>query len=626
VSDGTAQGTRRLRDIGKGVSSSPGPFFAAGGWVYFSAYDGGRHQQIWKTDGTPRGTELVRAPGAPGLGKAGIFGTAGSRVYFAADDREHGLELWKTDGSDASTKLVADLTPGPAGTYFTGGAMIGNTLVFGALLNGTNTPALFRTQGTAATTVRFTGDGFKGGWILASNGNRVYFLSGINESEPELGVSDGTAAGTHVLDIADPAASSNPHDLIAGTAGVVFMAHAPEAGTGVWHSGGHAWDTEPFETLSGYSYDSPVRLEPGSGGAFYSAFDDGRFGWTDGQTLREVVPPYSLSFPQKFFDLGDRTLFFAEKPVSGPDLQPWVWTSDGTPEGTAAVAPASAETALSYSFRFLAARVPATGDIRFLVQKFNGVQTSMPLGVTDGTAAGTRQLVEIPIVRFQTPDQLVAAGRTVFASFWNSTRSSLWASDGTAAGTREVYAIDRPYDLAFISGLTGAGDHAFFLGGDFEKGRELWVSDGTVEGTHRVVDLAPGAASSDPTDLAAFGDRILFSADDGAHGRELWVSDGTEAGTRLLEIHPGPRGSYPQAFRVIGNQVVFAADDGVHGLEVWVTDGTPEGTRLAADVLAGPRASSPREFVVFGDELYFNAGRPQEGYELWKLPLTALEP
>jgi ELWxxDGT repeat protein len=325
-----------------------------------------------------------------------------------------------------------------------------------------------------------------------------------------------------------------------------------------------------------------------------------------------------------FVDLGDRTLFFGERPVSDneADWQPWVWSSDGTPEGTSAVAPAAGGSGLAFSFRFRAALVPGEGDVRYLVQEITSTPVSLSkLSATDGTAAGTRELAQLTIGRYHYLDGLVAAGRFVLTSFWSDSHASLWASDGTEEGTREVYAVDRPFELSFVSGLTAAGEQAFFLGDDYERGRELWVSDGTPEGTHRVADLAPGAASSTPTDLAAFGDRVLFSADDGTHGRELWVSDGTAEGTRLLEIQPGPRGSYPQAFQAIGDRAVFAADDGEHGLEVWVTDGTPEGTRLAADVMPGPRASSPRHFAVFGDELFFNAGRPREGYELWKLPL-----
>jgi ELWxxDGT repeat protein len=628
VSDGTARGTRQLRDIREG-SSYPGPFVAAGGLIYFTAFDDRDHLQLWKTNGTPRGTVLVRALGTRGLGKVTIVGTIGSRIYFAADDGEHGVELWRSDGSPASTALVADLSPGAADTLFTsdGGRRLGEQMIFVAAQSGASVYALFQTRGTAGSTSFLSDYSLNGGPALAVAGNRLYFAGTFGDLERELGVTDGTVAGTHILDLSRPVASSNPQQLTSGPAGVVFLLDNGSSGTRLWRSGGHAEDTEPLAGLEpGLESSSGMRIAPGSGGIFYYTYSEERFGWTDGQASHDLLPQHALSFPASFVDLGNRTLIFAARPVSETDWQPWIWSSDGTPDGTSPVAAAADDTGPFYSFRIRAELVPEAGEARFLVQNDLSFPLTMSqLSATDGTAAGTRELVPIPIGRYQVLDQMVGAGGSVFASFRSDSRASLWASDGTAEGTREVYAIPQPYGLSFLSGLTAAGTQAFFLGDDFERGRELWASDGTPEGTHRVADLAPGVASSTPTDLAAFGDRVLFSANDGPHGRELWVSDGTEEGTHLLEIQPGPRGSYPQAFRVIGDRVVFAADDGVHGLEPWVTDGTPEGTRLAADVMAGPRSSSPRDFAVYGGDLFFNAGRPGEGYELWKLPLEALE-
>ena len=632
VSDGTARGSRMLRDIGPGEATAyPGGFVAAGDLVYFTAFNDRGSRLLWKTDGTPQGTRIVRGPGSHWLGKVEILGVVGARLYFAANDGEHGVELWRTDGSQDSTALVADLSPGAAGTYFVGGAQsLGSGLIFTAWPSGEKDTVLFRTRGTADSTVRLASTGFRG-QILSAAGDRVYFVGFVpgEEEQAELGVTDGTVAGTRVLDLAHPIASSDPHQLIAGSRGLVFLAADSEQGVDLWRSGGHSGDTEPLgDIVPGYNYSEGMRLAPGSGGAFYFTYEEQRIGWTDGQTVRDLLPPHTLAFPNGFVDLDDRTVFLAPRPISETEWQPWVWSSDGTPEGTTPVSVADHVTSSFYTdFRLHAARAPLSGDMRYLVQKVPSFPEHLSnLSEADGTAAGTHALARIPARRYEYIFEMTAAGPSTFVSFWSNSSVSLWASDGTAEGTRKVYAAAGPFTLSFIEELTAAGQQAFFLGDDFEYGRELWASDGTLEGTRRVVDLAPGAASSSPSDVAAFGDRVLFSADDGEHGRELWVSDGTAEGTHLLEIQPGPRGSYPQAFRVIGDQVVFAADDGVHGLEPWVTDGTPEGTRLAADVMAGPRSSGPRNFEAFGGELFFNAGRLQEGYELWKLPLEAVEP
>jgi len=630
VSDGTGRGTRRLRDIWHGSPSYPAGFATAGGWVYFTAFDGLGHGQLWQTHGTLRGTRIVRALGTRGLGKVEILGTVGSRIYFAADDGEHGTELWRSEGTPESTALVADLSPGAAGTGFIqdGARRLGDQLLFLAAPSGASTYGIFRTRGSADSTLHLADYGVVGGPALSVAGGRLYFSGFFAELGQELGVTDGTVEGTHVLDLARPVTSSDPSQLIAGSGGLIFLATGNESDTDLWRSGGHQWDTEPLaDLLPGSS--GGIRLVPGSGGAFYYTFGEARFGWTDGRTIGDLFPPGTFFYPEASVELGDRTLLFAARALSETVWQPWIWSSDGTPEGTVPVAAAAGHTGEAYSFRSLATLVPGGGEARFLVRQESSTPPYVAvttLWTTDGTAAGTHELVQVPVGRYQALNELVAAGPYVFASIQSDYRASLWASDGTAEGTREVYAVTRPFYLSYLSELTAAGEQAFFLGDDFERGRELWVSDGTAEGTRQVADLAPGAASSAPSDVVALGSRVLFSADDGTHGRELWVSDGTAEGTRLLEIHSGPRGSYPQAFRVIGDQAVFAADDGVHGLEPWVTDGTPEGTRLVADVMAGPPSSSPRELTVQGDELFFNAGRPREGYELWKLPLAALEP
>jgi ELWxxDGT repeat protein len=632
VSDGTSRGTHRLRDLVPGIEPSfPEDFVVAGNQVYFTGFDERGRRRLWKTDGTPRGTVAVRATNlARGLGKAEIVAAVGSRLYFAADDGEHGVELWRTDGNPDSTVLVADLTPGPGASGFSiyGGRSRGRQLFFVAFTGAVGTQALFVTEGTAESTLRLAELG-TGATAVSVIGSRIYFAGVLGELGDGLGVTDGTVAGTHFFDISRPARSSDPRQLTATTGGLLFTLAPDWGGPEVWRTGGHAQDTEPLVGPVSTPF-AGTRLFPGLGGAFYLTSEGWRFGWTDGRTAREILPPGSIGVPVGFTERAGRATFLASLTTSEGGTEVWVWNSDGTPEGTAAVAPAIPRRAPFLKSFWTWAAAPEGGDLRYLVQEFpdNFPDFLSNLWETDGTAAGTHGLARFPVPKAWIVRAFVAAGSNVFALFnEQSPRQALWVSDGTAEGTRAVIVGPGDDRLSFVdNALVAAGDQVFLPVETASAGVELWVSDGTAAGTHPVIDLAPGAASSDPTDLAAFGDRLLFSADDGEHGRELWITDGTSEGTRRLEIHPGPKGSYPQAFRSLGDRAVFAADDGVHGLELWTTDGTPEGTRLAADVQRGPKGSSPQGFEVFGDELFFLAGRPREGYELWKLPLSEVVP
>src|SRR5260370_41969019 len=60
----------------------------------------------------------------------------GGIAYFGASDGTHGMELWASDGTATGTVMVADLNPGPFGSYpgsYPGGIVqAGDKLFFNA--------------------------------------------------------------------------------------------------------------------------------------------------------------------------------------------------------------------------------------------------------------------------------------------------------------------------------------------------------------------------------------------------------------------------------------------------------------------------------------------------------------
>lgn len=105
-SDGTADGTARVKDIRPGAASSgPSLLTAVGNLLFFVADDGVNGRQLWRSDGTEGGTFRVKAIvpdtwSASRLASGGLF-------YFVADDGVHGVELWRSDGtSDGTIRLT----------------------------------------------------------------------------------------------------------------------------------------------------------------------------------------------------------------------------------------------------------------------------------------------------------------------------------------------------------------------------------------------------------------------------------------------------------------------------------------------------------------------------------------
>ncbi len=122
-SDGTEAGTVALGDLLPGLGSSlpdtqdPTQQPAASGTRVFFAASGanaGAGTHLAVSDGTPGGTRRILPAGttAP-IAPRDLVGLGDGSVVFSAFTPETGRELWFSDGTDAGTFLVADIRPGP---------------------------------------------------------------------------------------------------------------------------------------------------------------------------------------------------------------------------------------------------------------------------------------------------------------------------------------------------------------------------------------------------------------------------------------------------------------------------------------------------------------------------------
>lgn len=220
VTDGTAAGTRIIKDINPmvGQGSDPQGFMEFNGKVYFSANDGTNGRELWVTDGTLGGTVLVKNinPGA-GNSDPTRLSVVNGKIYFMAIGSGFNADLWVSDGTTAGTQRLTDALGIPTGGFVREIAAAGNRLFYATIAND-----LWVTDGIAANT-RF----LKGGPLVPSipDGGR-YFASlsqltnydgrllfrgnmiSIYEDEPWI--SDGTPGGTQAIDIVPGALGSFP--------------------------------------------------------------------------------------------------------------------------------------------------------------------------------------------------------------------------------------------------------------------------------------------------------------------------------------------------------------------------------------------------------------------------------
>lgn len=744
ASDGTSGGTQFLGDLRSGeVSSQAGDAVAIAGGILFFADDGAIGLEPWFTDGTAAGTRLVEdiRPGSAGSGGGGqprlrypiVLPFAG-RAWFAANDGVHGSELWSSDGSEAGTALAADLSAG-AGSSDPHALMATPTRLFFRGFQPGSGEELFSTDGSSITLAAdlapgsasswplpigtFAGDlyftaddgivgqeiwrsdGTPGGTVLVADlapgpesgangawgwpalaaGGQLFFGNGPSLFETELWRTDGTAAGTHLVEEIWPGqvpglpiffgTFAPPVDL---GGHLFFFASHPELGWEPWLSDGSEAGTQIVRDVYSSSssqisffLDVDTTFPTDAAGRLYfigTNWETFQKPWTSRgtpQSTHRVTAPAAdnLPFHWPVAPLGHRQIFLAR---ADADFELWItdedgqqmsllaevedsggfgtsfagraffdvdegrigrlWTSDGNPGGTGRLVD---EPAFDGGFP---APFATLGD-RLYFRSSDG-----DLWSTDGSAAGTSRVADLP-TGFVHPQLLVeSGGRLFFPAASPTTGIELWTSDGTEGGTRalpevrpgsepglgDASVLGIPLNLSLVPVPGGAA----FVGDDGASGEEPWWSDG--EGVFRVGDLRPGPRGSEPRWLTAAGDTLFFAADDGSHGRELWRWRPSEAAALVADLVSGPGSSVPQELAGVDGFLYFSAFRPETGVELWRSDGTEAGTVLVQDVFPGPESSTPSRLTASGRYLYFTADDGVHGREMWSLLLPTRRP
>ncbi|WP_182867705.1 ELWxxDGT repeat protein [Stieleria mannarensis] len=224
------------------LSSQPLELTPYGDRLYFSAYSPETGRELWSSDGTPEGT-VLRADLYPG--SAFPFSShpeqlvvSGDKLFFLAEDPDHGVELWVIDSESDDPRLVADLDEGTNSSWITSLTPFDDGVVFRRDDNfngvvGTNIGnELWISDGSAAGTrpvvdletgtdgSRCFGDYLDNGIIEFAD--QIVFRANDLEHGCELFISDGTAAGTDLLEdlfgdspivIGEEGRSSDPDDF-----------------------------------------------------------------------------------------------------------------------------------------------------------------------------------------------------------------------------------------------------------------------------------------------------------------------------------------------------------------------------------------------------------------------------
>lgn len=351
--DGTAAGTRLVKDIEPGAgSSSPSGLTVIGGTLFFAAYDSANGRELWRSDGTAEGTVLVRdiASGATSSSPSGLVALGNALVFSAYGSSSAGVELWTSNGTSASTIRVADIYAGSTSSAPEELTVVGGFVHFSAEhpLYGRE---LWRTDGTLAGTSLVSdlvpGVGWSDPRHLTRFGSALVFVAHTPSIGNELFRSD--SAGTQPLkDIVAGTGSSDPSELVVAGSSLFFSAKDTTAGQELWRSDGTESGTFRVKDIrSGSASSSPREIRAAGAILFFSA-DDGTTGnelWrTDGTEAGTVLVKdlWTGAGPSSPAGIEPRPngVIFSARGTEGSGL----YISDGTPEGTALVAETLAST------------------------------------------------------------------------------------------------------------------------------------------------------------------------------------------------------------------------------------------------------------------------------------------
>lgn len=416
MSNGTEDGTRRVKDIYPSGDPKVSYLLVAGEVLYFYARDGVHGRELWRSDGTEDGTFMVKDINTQVVGATGSTDdgptfedmvSIDNVVYFEANDGVHGEELWRSDGTADGTYMLNDIVSGIDSARISNLSVAGKKLFF-RVSDGGATEGFWVSDGTEAGTVQL-----KAGLYFASYaiefGGSLYFQANDQIDGDELWRSDGTVAGTtRVKNIRLGSGSSSPKHFAKTNNAFFFQASDDDHAHELWKSDGTENGTVLVKDIHQSHGSRPDQLTV-IGNTVYFRADDGVHGaelWkSDGTEVGTVlvkdinIHPGGPGDPGRLYDLAainDTLYFSAHDGVSGFEL----WRSDGTEGGTQRVT--DINIGISDSLPYLrsynhvgnsSGDPYVLADGRFLI---NARETNhgRELYVTDGKVAGVTTLVK----------------------------------------------------------------------------------------------------------------------------------------------------------------------------------------------------------------------------------------
>ncbi len=310
--------------------------------------------------------------------------------------------------------------------------------------------------------------------------------------------------------------------------------------------------------------------------AFLTSF--GEIQKSHSQSLfKDINPGTNGSDPFQFVEVNGIMYFLT---IMRPSYEHQLWKTDGTVAGTVLVK----DNIITTSLGSIVKLINFDNTLYYMVNT-NGSSSSATITEmwkSDGTTAGTVLVTTLTngsptlMTGDYPPQNYTVVGNKMYFQFGSGNGLELWVTDGTASGTAQVLDLNpgnngSGYNYGGISNapMIGYNGKVYYQGSTTIGMKELYVSDGTAGGTTLILG---GANLNDPKDFIIFNGELYFYGSSGA-GAGIWKTDGTTPGT----VNISTTGFSSEA-KVFNNELFYSVAGAL-----WKTDGTSGGTAFVKD-------------------------------------------
>jgi ELWxxDGT repeat protein len=574
-------------DLFIGNSSLPDQFITMNQLIYFTADDGIHGRELWVSDGSAKGTKLVKDINEGERSsdpRSFVVAFNPKRLYFSADTFQHGRELWTSDGSTQGTQLMVNLLKNGASNSSSGdlGIEKGRSGVpKEAKIYYINNSLYF------SASSRFEED---------ANGSELMISNGLPENEPNgQGV---TPENTYLFYEAISGGLGSSPDHMTLYKDFIYFSGVREPSSGVFDREVHrvtALETEKLldDGSTTLFYDG---LGPSQGSSSYPAslnvFDDTLYFTankkaTNGSNIisRQLLftegDSTSIAFSGEFnsnqlvygqqteadvravFPCGENLYFAGVGAVRGSEL--WMrkngentriietpekldnfqfrdgldnWSVSGSASpNTSTSIRLEPNAKISQLFDTIPGKLYSVAVSSAFLQFSNGRNGLV------GIANGSKDpLSNDYFISKEYPENAVVEFTFIAEEITSYIVLHLNGTEPAEFSSASVQAVEN--NPAVFDCLDPENSTMYFTAFSEGEGREPWITNGTPEGTFSLGDLNPNDSDSVGGIDTSFGqfkkfrDSVYFQADNGTNGKELWITDGTKEGTSLFkDIH-----------------------------------------------------------------------------------------